>query len=191
MDCLKRILREHRRQPEELLCTLSAMTPGELVRDLVGLVSAGELRLHARKRRKNLCGKYYKLDSANPWIKFWFLRAAREKRDEGCTHYSIGNLLEKLRHDVSKGIVKVDEFRISNDMQSVYVRVILILDPSLCGFFALQKRTDADALVVDGRHWNDFAKQHGAELWPERAAQKKNSHNVGAAPLFADERSSS
>jgi hypothetical protein len=173
MDSLERILRKYRRQPNELRIALLAITPGELVRGLVELVSAGELRLHARKKRKNLCGQYYKLDGTNSWIKFWFLEAAREKRDEGHTHYSIGNLLEKLRHDVSKGIVKVDEFRIGNDMQSVYVRVILMLDPSLCGFFELHKHTDADALVVNGRTWTDFAREHEAELWPEQTARKQ------------------
>ncbi len=45
-------------------------------------------------------------------------------------------------------------------------------DPSLCGLFDL-KASDADALVVDGRPWSEFAKEHEAELWPERTAKKK------------------
>jgi hypothetical protein len=184
MDSLKRVLRKHNRQPDQLLTALSAVAPGELVRGVVGLFAAGELRLHSRKRRKskNLCGKGYAYDRANPWVQDWFLMAAREKRDDGRTHYSIGNLLEKLRHDVAHGIVKVDEFRISNDLQSYYVRQVLMRDPTLCGLFDLRRTSDADSLVVDGRIWTDFAKEHDAELWPAHTANKKAA-NMGQTEL--------
>jgi len=186
---LKQVLRKYRRQPNEMLTALSSTPQGELLSAFVDLYTAGELRLHSRKRarRKNLCAKGYAYDRANPWVKDWFLSAAREKRDEGRTHYSIGNLLEKLRHDVAHGIVRVDDFRISNDLQSYYVRQVLMRDASLCGLFDLRRTSDADALVVDGRTWTDFAKDHEAELWPERTARKKDSHRV--TPLFSDERS--
>jgi hypothetical protein len=89
-----------------------------------------------------------------------------------------GNLLERLRHDVSTGIIKVDKFRIANGMQSVYVRVVLMLDPSLCGFFQLQRHTDADALVINGCTWSGFASVHGAELWPGRSPNGKDANIV-------------
>lgn len=174
MNSLKRTLRKHRRQPDELLTALSAVTPGELLRGIVALCAAGELRLRARKRtRRNLCEKGYKYDRVNAWVPDWFLQTAQQKRDSGRTHYSIGNLLEKLRHDVARGIIKVDKFRISNDLQSYYVRQVLMRDPSLCGFFSLQRTSDADLLVVAGRTWSDFAKEHEAELWPGHAAKKQ------------------
>jgi hypothetical protein len=169
----KQLLRKYRQQPDELLTALFTVTHDELVRGVVELLTTGVLRLSARDGRKSLCDRYYELDGANPWIKFWFLQAARKERDAGRSHYSISILLEKLRHDVSKGIVKVDAFRIGNDMQSVYVRVILMLDPNLCGFFQLRKHTDADELVVNGRTWASFAKEHKAELWPEQTANKQ------------------
>jgi hypothetical protein len=151
------------------------MTPGELGRELVELLAVGELRLHSPKRRKarNLCDKGYAYDRANPWVRDWFLRAAQEKRDEGHTRYSIGNLLEKLRHDVAHGIVQVDEFRIANDLQSYYVRQVLMRDPSLCSLFEVKRTSNADTLVVDGRSWENFAKEHKGELWPERGPKKK------------------
>jgi len=183
---LKQVLRENRRQPDALLAALWAMTHGELLGGLVELFTAGELRLHPRKRKrrtpKSLCAKGYAYDRANAWVSDWFLRAAQRKRDEGRRHYSIGNLLEKLRHDVAHGVVKVDDFRISNDLQSYYVRQVLMRDPSLCGLFDLRRESNADSLVVAGRAWSDFAKEHESELWPEQAA-KKNSVSVDQAVL--------
>ena len=175
MDFLKRTLRRFRCQPNELATALSAMRPGELVRGLVDLSTAGELRLHPRKRtrRRTLIQRFYRYDRANQWVGEWFLCTARVKRNDGCTHYAIGILLERLRHDVAHGVIKTDGFRIANEYQSCYVRQILMRDPTLCGMFELQRTSNADALVVDGRSWTDFAKEHEAELWPEQAAKKK------------------
>lgn len=180
---LKQVVRKYRWQPDELMAALAALPVGELVSGIVRLIVAGELRLHPHKRRKpkNLCARGYAYDRANPWVPDWFLNAAREKRDEGRTHYSIGNLLEKLSHDVAHGVVKVDEFRISNDLQSYYVRQVLMRDPSLCSLFELKRTSDADALVVNGRTWTDFAKEHEAELWPKKDESEES------ASLFEDD----
>ena len=176
---LKSIIRKHWRDPEALMAAFTILTGrGELLHWLTELICAGELRLHPRKRQRgrSLLLRFRDYDAANKWVADWFLQAARAKRDEGRTHYSIGNLLEKLRHDVAKGIVKTDAFRISNDYQSCYVRQVLMRDPSLCGLFELQRRTNADALVVDCIRWTTFAEVHKSELWPEQetAEQKKN-----------------
>jgi hypothetical protein len=179
---LKSLLLKFRNEPHELQTALSAVPAGELVHGIVRLFIAGELSLIRRKRREtmNLCARGDAYDRANPWVRDWFLRAAQEKRDEGRTNYGIGNLLEKLRHDVSHGIVRADDFRISNDLQSYYVRQVLMRDPSLCGLFKLARRSNADALVVDGRAWTDFAKEHEAELWPESTLKKKNGSAAAA-----------
>jgi hypothetical protein len=188
MDLLKRVLRKNRRQPNELQTALSSMTPDELVRGVVDLFTAGELRLHSRKRKRSLCPRFYRYHKANPHVAEWFLQAAQSlKREQHHDHYGIRALLEKIRFDVHLRIVKSesDGFRIANEFQACYVRQIVMRDPSLCGFFTINPSA-ADALVVDGRAWDDFAKDHEAELWPERAAKKKNSQSVR---LFADERS--
>jgi hypothetical protein len=188
MESLKRVLRKHCRQPNELLTAISAMTPGEFVRGIVELFAAGELRLHSRKRKRSLCLRFYRYDKRNPHVAEWFLRAAQSlKREQHHDHYGIRALLEKIRFDVRVGIIKTDGFRIANEFQACYVRQIVMRDPSLCGFFTINPSA-ADALVVDGRTWSDFAKEHEAALWPARTAQKKNSQSV---PLFADERSGS
>jgi hypothetical protein len=176
MDLLKCVVRKHRRQPNELLTALSAMTPGEVVRGLVDLFTAGELRLHSRKRKRPLCPRFYRYDKANPRVAGLFLRAAQAlKKEQHLERYGIGALLEQIRWDVRLGIIKTDSFRISNDFQACYARLILMRDPGLCGLFELNP-SDADALVVDGRPWSDFAKEREAELWPERAAKEKSGH---------------
>lgn len=179
MESLKQILRTYRRQPNGLLTALSVMKFGELVRGLVELFTAGELKIHPRKhtRTEPLVQRFYEYDRANPWVGEWFLRTAQAKRDAGCTHYAIGILLEKLRHDVDDGVIKTDGFRIANDYQSCYVRQILMRDSTLCGMFELQRRSNADTLVVDGRTWVDFAKEHESELWPEQTAHKRATNN--------------
>ena len=95
---LKPLLCKYRHEPDELLAALSGVPPGELARDVVDLLTAGELCLQSRKRRRanSLCAKGYAYDRANPWVRDWFLSAAQEKRKEGRTNYGIGNLLEKL-----------------------------------------------------------------------------------------------
>jgi hypothetical protein len=185
---LKSLLRTYRRKSDELLTSLTAVSSGELVRGIVQLFTAGELRLYPRKRTRtrSLIQRFYRYDRANQWVGEWFLRTAQAKRDAGRTHYAIGNLLEKLRHDVARGVIKTDRFHIANEYQSCYVRQILMRDSTLCGMFELQRTSNADSLVVDGRTWADFAKEHEAELWPERT--KKNGATAGQSELPLDEK---
>lgn len=184
---LKKLLREHgRRRPSELAVALNALSLGELVRGVVELFAAGELRLHSRKRKPSLCPRFYRYDKANSSVAGWFLQAAQDlKAEQHRARYGIGALLEKIRWDVRVGIIKTDGFRICNDFQACYARLVLMRDPSLCGLFTI-KPSDADALVVDGRSWSEFAREHEAELWPERTAKKKACQRVESASLFAE-----
>jgi hypothetical protein len=186
---LKKIFREHgRHRPSELAVALNALAPSELVRGIVELFIASELRLHSRKRKRPLCPRFYRYDSANPHVAGWFLHAAQSlKQEQHRKRYAIGALLEKIRWDVSLGIIKTDGFRICNDFQACYARLVLMRDPSLCGLFTL-KPSAADALVVDGRAWSDFAKAHEAELWPERV-KKKAAGSDQSMPLFVERKS--
>jgi hypothetical protein len=172
MKGLKRLLREYgRRRSSELAVALAAIPPGELSRAVAELFATGELRLYAKKKASNICHKFHDYHKANAWVLEWFIQEARAKRDEGRTHYAIGNLLEKLRHDVAHGVVKVDEFRIANELQAPYVRAVLIRDPSLCGLFDIHV-SDADELVFEGRAWLSFAEERKADIWPDRAQKK-------------------
>jgi hypothetical protein len=127
-----------------------------------------------RKRGRSLCARFYRCHERNPLVAEWFLSAAQSLRREQCRErYGYRALLERIRWDVRVGIIKTDIFRISNDLQACYARQILMRDPSLCGLFELRRTSNADALVVDGRAWTVFTKEHEAELWPEPTPKKK------------------
>jgi hypothetical protein len=181
LPMLKRIFRELRKRPTELIAALLAIAPGELAEGIAALFTAGELRLvTGRKRKANLCSRFYVYHKANPQVADWFLQAARElKNEEHRKRYGAHALMQKIRWDVRMGVIKTDGFKISNDLNAPYARLVLMRDPSLCGLFTL-KSSAADSLVVDGATWSDFAKEHYAELWPERIdVPKKPSVSVG------------
>ena len=183
MRTLKSIFRKYQRQPDELLTSLATIPQGELLSGLVELFAARELRLHSRKCKRPLCPRFYRYDKANPHVAGWFLSAAQAlKQEQHRQRYGIGALLEKIRWDVRVGVIKTDSFKISNDFQACYVRQVLMRDSTLCGLFEL-KPSDADSLVVDGRSWVDFAKEHEAELWPERTAKKQAASERQAGEL--------
>jgi hypothetical protein len=177
---LKKLFRKHARHRSfELTAALTSLAPGELVREIAELFVAGELYLRSPKKKLPLCERFYRYDKANPLVGGLFLNAAQAlKREQHRRRYSIRALLETIRWDLSIGVVKTGRFKISNDFEPCYVRKLLMREPGLCGFFEL-KPSAADALIVDGCSWSDFAREHAAELWPGQTGKKKG---AGAAP---------
>jgi hypothetical protein len=176
---LTQSIRTYRSKPDALLKAFLAITPGELARGIADLITARELRLHPYKRKLPLCERFDRYDNANPHVGEWLLSAARElKEEQHRERYGMGALLEKIRWDVSFGITETESRRISNDFQPCYVRQVLMRDPSLCGLFNVSRTSDADALIVAGRRWADFANEHEAELWPEPAPKKKRANSA-------------
>jgi hypothetical protein len=55
-------------------------------------------------------------------------------------------------------------------------------DPTLCGLFTIKPSDADDALIVDGRSWSEFAKEHHAELWPEKKTKSQPTPPMFAAP---------
>jgi len=172
---LKRLFREcGRTRPSELSNALLALPAAALAGGLVALFVSGEMRFVSKKRRRlpSICNKFYRYHKENPRVAEWFLKAARSlKAEQQRSRYAIKALAERIRWNVQMGIIKTDGFRISNDVVACYGRLVLMQDPSLCGLFTL-KPSRANALVIDGQSWADFAVIHHAELWPEREVKK-------------------
>jgi hypothetical protein len=166
-----------RHRPDELMAALLAIPTGELVRGLVKLFAADEIRLTTKRRvqkARNLCSRFYRYHEKNPHVAEWFLKAAQSlQQEQQRTRYAIGALTERIRWDIRTGVIRTDSFRISNDVRACYARLVLMRDPSLCGLFALKSSRTDDVLIVDGRPWSEFAKDHHAELWPERKPEMR------------------
>lgn len=182
---LKQIFKTHgRHRPNELITALLALSPAELVGGIVKLFAAGELRFTTKRHiqtARNLCAKFNRYHEANPRVSDWFLQAARSfKNEQHRERYGVGAITERIRRHIKEGLIKTDGFRISNDNRACYARLVLMRDPSLCGLFTLRPSKADDALVVDGRSWSEFAKEHHAELWPEQKTEQERK-----PPMFA------
>jgi hypothetical protein len=175
---LKRMFRESgRNRPNELTTALLTIPLADLVRELVALFVSGELRFFPRRRtrRPSICTKFYRYHRNNPRVADWFLNAARALRDRDRQRYGIAALTEEVRWGNRPAVKPTDDFKISNDLRACYARLVLMRDPSLCGFLTLRPST-ADALVIEGQSWASFAAQHAAELSAGAVAQKKPQH---------------
>jgi hypothetical protein len=175
---LKKILKMYgRHRPDELIAALLAAPTAELVGGLVKLFTAGELRFTTKRRiqtGRNLCSRFYRYHEENPHVADWFLNAARSlQQEEHRTRYGIGALTERIRWDIRTGVIKTEGFKISNDVRACYARLVLMRDPSLCGIFEIKPSIGDDLLVVDGRSWSAFAKEHHSQLWPERKTEQR------------------
>jgi hypothetical protein len=183
---LKTILKAHgRHQPNELMSALLALSPSELVKGLVKLFSAGELRFRTKRRVKNgqsLCQQFYDYNDDNPQVAGWFLKAAQKERHR--SRYSIGALTEEIRYDIRMGVIKAeDSFKIPNELRALFARLVVMRDPSLCGLFKINPSVVDDLLVIDGCSWSEFARQHHAELWP--GVRRKPPRGVGVVERAA------
>lgn len=181
---VRKLFRTHgRHRPDELITALLALSPLELVQNLVKLFTAGELRFARKKRAQTpqqLCARFYAYQKANPRVADWFLTAARSlQREQHRSRYAISALTEQIRWNIKMGIIKTEDgFRISNDLRALYARLVLVRDPSLIGLFTLKPSIADDLLVIDGRSWAEFAKEHQADLWPEREQKSERKPNA-------------
>ena len=174
---LKNILKTYGRyRSDELIAALLTLSPAEMVGGIVKLFTAGELRFTTKRRiqsARNLCAKFYRYHEKSPDVAEWFLGAARAlAQEQHRTRYAISALTERVRWDIRMGIIKTDGFKISNSVRACYARLVVMREPSLCGIFTIKPSIVDGVLVVDGRSWSEFAKEHHAELWPERKTEQ-------------------
>ncbi len=114
---LKKIFKTYgRHRSGELTTALLALPPAELVTGIVQLFAAGEIRFTTKRKvqtARNLCSKFYEYHKKNPRVAEWFSNAARSlQQEQNRTHYAIGALTERIRHDIRMGVIKTDGFRI-------------------------------------------------------------------------------
>lgn len=136
----------------------------------------------ARKAR-DLCSAFYRYHEKNAPVADWFLKAAQAlQQEEHRTRYGIGALTERIRWNIRIGVIKTEGFKISNSVRACYARLVVMRDPSLCGIFEIKPSIADDLLMVDGHSWSEFAKEHHAELWPEKKTKPQSEPPMFAAP---------
>ena len=180
---LKQFLKTYgRRRPNELMSALLTLSPSELVGGLVKLFTAGELRFTTKRRKaRSLCARFYRYHKRNPRVADWFLKAARAlQQEEHRSRYGIGALTERIRWDIKMGVIQTEGFKIANELRACYARLVLMRDPSLIGLFDLKPSNVDELLIVDGRSWSEFAKEHHDQLWPNKKTESRRK-----PPLFA------
>jgi hypothetical protein len=76
--------------------------------------------------------------SANPHVFAELLKLARERLDEGATFISVKALWEACR--VSLRARLIGEYKLNNDMTSLYGRLLIATEPRLEGVIRLRRR---------------------------------------------------
>ncbi|HEY4840962.1 MAG TPA: hypothetical protein VIH78_03300 [Terriglobales bacterium] len=91
------------------------------------------------------------------------LRGARSLKESGRKLFGIAAILEEIRW-YGTDTNKTDEFKINDHHGPFYARLLQMTDPTLCGLFAMRDSVADDLALPDGRAWQDFAREHAAEL---------------------------
>jgi len=111
----------------------------------------------------NSQAEFHEFDRQNPKVFEEMLRRARALRAEGRTRYAIDLLANEIRWD-GLDTNRTDGFKIGNCHQPFYARKLQMVDPSLCGLFAMGESVADDLVLKDGRSWREFAKEHLDDL---------------------------
>ena len=110
------------------------------------------------------CKAFLAFHSRNPQVVDEMITEARAEKAAGRTVYAVEAHLSSVRWNPDLETEHPDHtFKINSDWSAWYSRLIQMDCPDLIGFFRL-KTALADGLVVDGRSWRDFAKEHSDEL---------------------------
>jgi hypothetical protein len=107
--------------------------------------------------------KFHEFDRENPELFKGMLSTARGLKAEGRKVFGMSLILERIRWEGSD-TNRTDRFKINNDHRAFYPRKLQMVDPSLCGLFAMRESFADDLVLDDGRAWRDFAKEHAGEL---------------------------
>lgn len=86
----------------------------------------------------HIVAKFWKYHEDNPHVFKLFKRFTNEMRNSGRKRYGTKSIAERIRWHMAIETTGED-FKISNNYSSCYARLLIIDDPSLKGFFQLNK----------------------------------------------------
>jgi hypothetical protein len=110
------------------------------------------------------CNAFLAFHSDNPQVLTDMIAQARAEKAAGRAVYAAEAHLTTVRWNPDLDTEHADNtFKINSVWAAWYSRLIQMDCPDLIGFFRLRTAL-ADGLVVEGRSWRDFAKEHADEL---------------------------
>jgi hypothetical protein len=110
------------------------------------------------------CKEFLAFHARNPHVLAEIIEQACAEKAAGRSVYAIDAHISSVRWSSDLDTEHADDsFKISDGWTAWYSRLIQMQCPDLIGFFRL-KTALADGLVIEGRSWRDFAKQHVDEL---------------------------
>jgi hypothetical protein len=110
------------------------------------------------------CNNFLAFHSDNPHVLAGMITRARAEKDAGRTVYAAEAHLSGVRWNLGVDTEHADDtFKIDSVWAAWYSRLIQMVCPDLIGFFRLRTAL-ADGLVVEGRSWRTFAREHADEL---------------------------
>jgi hypothetical protein len=107
--------------------------------------------------------KFHTFDRQNFELFREMLRVARGLKAEGRRIFGVDSIVTDMRWD-GADTKHTDRFKINDSHRAFYARKLQMMDPSLCGLFAMRESFADDLVLDDGRKWRDFAKEHSGEL---------------------------
>jgi hypothetical protein len=110
------------------------------------------------------CKDFLAFHADNPEVLEDMVEQARAEKAAGRTVYAAEAHLSGVRWNKDIPTERGDEgFKINSIWSAWYSRLIQMVCPDLIGFFRLRNAL-ADGLVINGRSWRAFAKEHADEL---------------------------
>jgi len=132
----------------------NAFTNSKRARRVLGKEASSDADAHA---------EFHEFDQENPEVFEEMLRIAREFKAQGRTAASIDEIVIKIRFQ-RPDTNRTDGFKIGNTHGAFYSRKLQMVDPSLCGLFAMCPSMADDLVLEDGRTWREFAREHSDAL---------------------------
>jgi hypothetical protein len=107
--------------------------------------------------------RFHRFDRQHPNVFDEILRISREKQAQGNKEYGIDAIVTKIRWRRSKA-KRVGRHKIPNAHNAFYARKVQMIDPSLCGFFAVVECAADNLVLDDGHTWLDFVREHRDQI---------------------------